>query len=90
MGFLKNLFNNYVNSHNGGHNKSNHHGRQRENLYPSNDSMSVKSCPFCRANIDSQSRFCGQCGKDTLMASCRCGALITAGTKFCGQCGNSL
>ncbi|STX55727.1 Double zinc ribbon [Legionella beliardensis] len=99
MSFLKRIFNNYLSGHHGDYSKnsnhpggykSGHHGRSRENYFNSNDAPSTKKCPFCQANIDSQARFCGQCGKDTAPASCRCGASISPGAKFCGQCGASL
>ncbi|MGM9451995.1 zinc ribbon domain-containing protein [Legionella bozemanae] len=102
MSFLKKIFNNYINGHHGGNNnhgrysndhqgsRSSHHGSRHDAPYYSSNSPVTKTCPYCQANIDAQSQFCGQCGKDTTNSVCRCGALIAPGAKFCGQCGASL
>lgn len=101
MSFLKRIFNNYMNGHHGGGNnhggyggnshgsRRGHHGNRQDAPYYSNNQV-TKNCPYCQATMDSQSQFCGQCGKNASDAACRCGATITPGAKFCGQCGASL
>ena len=101
MSFLKKIFNNYMNGHGGGSNhggysgnnhgsRRGHHSNRQDAPYYSNSNQSTRNCPYCQATMDSQSQFCGQCGKDSTSAACRCGASITPGAKFCGQCGASL
>lgn len=58
---------------------------------------SKKTCPNCKAEIETNSRFCGICGFDTQKkedksretVNCsNCGALYSVNSKFCPECGD--
>ena len=51
----------------------------------------TKECPYCKKQISINSKFCPECGKDTVAQTgnpCpKCGTLNPDGTKFCSSCG---
>jgi len=47
----------------------------------------MMKCYGCNADIDTDSRFCDQCGLENLVCV-KCG--ITGGTKFCEKCGGKM
>lgn len=59
------------------------------------DTSSTKKCPHCHNTINSNNKFCPECGKDTTQTinsvTCqKCGTQNKEGLKFCGECGSSL
>lgn len=90
MSILKRILGLYTNGHHGRNNYRNYdYDRQQNYSYPNNQTETTV-CPYCKANIDLQSKFCGQCGKNIGMSTCSCGELIRPGDKYCGKCGKSL
>ena len=51
-------------------------------------------CPHCGAQNAVGKKFCGSCGKSTVVAQgvkCpSCGSVVAAGMKFCGECGHKM
>lgn len=49
----------------------------------------MKKCPYCNAQIDDESKFCGECGREYPNGkSCRyCGSIIHEGDVYCEHCG---
>lgn len=97
MSFIKRIFGNYLNSHQGGYRNSHHGGYSKsrhgqKNYYNdssfSNEPQGVR-CSKCQTYNAPDARFCGQCGQGIQNIICACGALIVVGAKFCGQCGQS-
>jgi membrane protease subunit (stomatin/prohibitin family) len=56
--------------------------------------QTMVSCPKCKANVPSGSKFCPSCGEKmgtVDSVSCpKCNAQVPSGTKFCPECGNSM
>ncbi|PWT98616.1 MAG: hypothetical protein C5B53_06515 [Candidatus Melainabacteria bacterium] len=55
--------------------------------------VAMVTCRACRASIESDSKFCGECGalvqeQNAIPACHLCGAPMEAGAKFCGECGS--
>jgi class 3 adenylate cyclase/tetratricopeptide (TPR) repeat protein len=48
------------------------------------------TCPSCKFDNPSASRFCEQCGSPLELKCSRCSATVSAGARFCGACGNQL
>src|SRR5580698_10068621 len=48
------------------------------------------TCPSCKFDNPSASRFCEQCGTPLELKCPQCSATVSAGARFCGACGNQL
>src|SRR5580693_10160254 len=48
------------------------------------------TCPSCKFDNPSASRFCEQCGTPLELKCSRCSATVSVGARFCGACGNQL
>src|SRR5271157_5642260 len=47
-------------------------------------------CPYCRAELTSQSRICTNCGKEIFAACPACQTLLVWGVRFCPKCGANM
>ena len=49
----------------------------------------MKQCPYCHSQIDDDSKFCGECGKEYPQGNMcpHCGASMNEGDVFCQNCG---
>lgn len=47
-------------------------------------------CPHCKTEIETDTKFCRQCGHPVGKLCEACGATNPLGSKFCGQCGTAL
>lgn len=52
----------------------------------------LTTCPYCNAQIENGSKFCGECGKELPQGNicANCGATVNEGDLFCEECGINL
>ena len=52
----------------------------------------MKQCPYCNAQIDDESKFCSECGKELPQGNvcAHCGATVNEGDIYCEDCGRNL
>ena len=66
-------------------------GNQQQTMSPSiTDQPEKMNCPHCQALIQSNAKFCGECGKAVQkkkVPCISCQAEINEDAKFCGECG---
>jgi hypothetical protein len=49
--------------------------------------MTRRTCPDCKAAVEPENRFCGQCGTALGERCSSCGARLEGGERFCSACG---
>ncbi|MES2367072.1 MAG: zinc ribbon domain-containing protein [Pseudomonadota bacterium] len=94
MSFFDKLLSNMGGGHHGsraGHG-GNKHGYQGDPYgYPVQPTPPANAgipCPACSVVNLPNARFCAQCGKSMIPASCEsCKSTLAAGAKFCANCG---
>lgn len=52
----------------------------------------MKQCPYCNAQIDDESKFCSECGKEFPQGNvcAYCGATVNEGDVYCEECGRNV
>lgn len=53
-------------------------------------STNKEKCPYCHADIDANSMYCGACGKKIGKTCPHCGASMNEGDVFCTECGKKI
>lgn len=51
---------------------------------------SLEKCPKCKAKLESDAKFCPECGYKLIVSCEKCNLEFPVGTKFCKQCGGNL
>ena len=52
--------------------------------------LESRLCPYCRARLDVDAKFCRSCGNEVLNQCPHCGAKVLHSGQFCENCGKSL